>query len=148
MTPTEHRPAEGLHTDLWQQVRSSFHALNVRVIRLALALGVSLKDPRDLERVMRRAATASPPVDRRSTPDRREASRSGKGPDRRVAHQWEELRGLVVLRYGVQKRCLEDFGIDATRRVLAEVDVAMQREGFAPGAAGIDLDHDPGPGAA
>ncbi len=148
MTPTEHQLDGGLHTDPWQQVRSSFHALNVRVVRLALALGVSLNDPRDLDRVMRRSATASPPTERRSTADRRGASRSGQGPDRRVAHQWEELRGLMVLRYGVQKRCLEDFGIEVTRRVLAEVDVAMQREGFAPGAAGIDLDHDTGPDAA
>ncbi len=148
MTPMENRPAQGLHTDPWQQVRASFHALNVRLIRLALALGVSLENPRDLERVMRRSASASTQTERRSTADRRGASRSGQGPDRRVAHQWEELRGLVVLRYGVQKRCLEDFGIDVTRRVLAEVDTAMQREGFAPGAAGIDIDHDPGPGAA
>ena len=40
------------------------------------------------------------------------------------------------LRYGVQKRCLADFGIDVTCRVLAEIDAAMQREGFEPGAAG------------
>ena len=148
MTPMENRPAPGLHADPWQQVRASFHALNVREVRLALALGVSLENPRDMERVMRLSATASPQTERRSTPDRRGASRSGQGPDRRVAHQWEELRGLVVLRYGVQKRCLEEFGIEVTRRVLAEVDAEMQREGFAPGAAGMDLDHDPGPGAA
>jgi hypothetical protein len=124
----------------WDHARSSFHSLNVRSIRLAIVLGVSLGNPRDVEQVFHRPTSAPPALERRLGTERRGGARAGRGPDRRVAHQWEELRGLLVLRYGVQKRCLEDFGIDVTRRLLAEVQAELQREGFAPESTGIELE--------
>lgn len=140
MSTTEHPSGPGAQSPAWDHARSSFHALNVRSIRLAIALGVSLGNPRDIEQVFRRPASPAPEMDRRSGTDRRGGARAGRGPDRRVSHQWEELRGLLVLRYGVQKQCLDDFGLDVTRRLVAEVQADLQREGFAPGSAGIDLE--------
>ena len=120
--------------------RASFHGLNVRAIRLSIALGVSLNNVHDVDKVLQRTARSAPALERRTGPDRRAGSRTANGSDRRVGHLWEELRGLLVLRYGVQTRWLEDFGIDATRRLVAEVLTDLQREGFDPGSAGIDLE--------
>lgn len=129
----------------WQHMKLSFQELSVRIVRLSVALGVSLKDERDLQRVLSRPATPAPTNDRRSTPDRRAGDRAGRGPDRRVAHQWEELRGLLVLRFGVEKRCLDEFGIDVTRRILTETQAQLERAGFERGADGIDVERRFGP---
>ncbi len=131
--------ASAAQSQPWDPARASFHGLNVRVLRLAIALGVSLANPQDVDKVLRLGARTAPAVDRRGTPDRRGGSRSGNGSDRRVAHQWAELRGLLVLRYGLQKQCLDDFGLDVTRRLVAQVLTDLQREGFDPASAGIEV---------
>jgi hypothetical protein len=135
---TQHSSAGGNPAE--DHARISVHALNVRVIRLAIALGVSLDSETAVRQVLQRAAAASVLVDRRAGPERRTGSRAKRGPDRRVGHLFDELRGLLVLRYGLHKRCLDELGIDATRRILSAVRAELAREGFQPALAGIDLD--------
>ena len=115
------------------------HALNLRIVRLARTLDLSLQDERDLARAMGRASSRAHLTERRSMTERRTEPRSGRGPDRRVAHQWEELRGLLVLRYGVEKSCLDEFGIDVTRKIMTDGEAELERQGFKHGADGIDL---------
>ena len=84
-------------------------------------------------------AVRVPVPDRRVTPDRRAAPRAGMSPDRRKAHMREELRGLLVLRYGVARSYVDRVGVDATRHILVSAQEQLIREGFKPGADGTNL---------
>lgn len=115
---------------------SSIEALNVRIARLAIGLGVSLRNDAEVTRVMAHRVTVVT-TERRVTPERRSAPRPG--PDRRLAGRYEELRGLLVLRYDVERHCVDEVGVVAVRRIMIEVEARMERDGFEPGADGIDL---------
>lgn len=115
---------------------SSLEALNVRIARLAIGLGVSLHNDAEVIRVMTREVVVVT-TERRTAPERRSAARPGQ--DRRLSGRYEELRGLMVLRYDVERRCVEEVGVVETRRIMIEVEARMTREGFEPGADGIDI---------
>lgn len=121
-------------------MESSIEALNARIARLAIGLGVSLKSDDEVIRVMSRQQMVLVSHERRVGLERREASRTGSGPERRVAHQWEELRGLLVLRYDVETRYVDEVGVTATRQILVEAEAHLERAGFKPGADGVHLD--------
>ena len=112
--------------------------INARIARLAMALGVSLQSDDDITRAISRPKAAAHPVERRESADRRGDLRASS-PERRVAHQWEELRGLLVLRYGVEKRLVDEVGVDVTRHIMVESEQRLERDGFKPGADGVDL---------
>lgn len=134
--------------DHLKRVGASIEELNARIARLAIALGVNLETPDSVERVIAEAGTktrALPPPgmpDRRTRPtDRRAANALRSGPDRRQTHKWVELRGLMVLRYGMERQNIEHYGLDATRSLMTAASDHMTREGFKPGADGMDLKH-------
>jgi hypothetical protein len=124
-----------------RQMASSFEALNVRIARLAIALGVSLKSEAEVALALRPPVASVPPQERRSIPERREVSRADGSAERRTAHSREELRGLLVLRYEVQKHYVDQIGVLATRNILTEVEENLLRKGFKRGDDGMDLDH-------
>ena len=74
---------------------SSIEALNSRIARLAIGLGVSLKTDGDLARLMSRHQVSAVPRERQPI------------LDQPMENQWEELRGLLVLRYGVETSCVD-----------------------------------------
>lgn len=134
--------------DHLKRVGASIEELNARIARLAIALGVQLDTPDSVERVIAEAGTktrAEPPPgmpDRRAAAmDRRAASSLRSSPDRRQTHKWVELRGLMVLRYGVERQNIENYGLNATRSLMTAASDHMTREGFKPGADGMDLKH-------
>ena len=120
------------------QMESSLEALNARIARLAIGLGVSLTTEVEIARLMSRQQVLLVSQERRLAGERRDASRSGA--DRRLAYQFEELRGLLVLRYGVETRYVNEVGVVATRQILVEAEAHLVREGFKPGADGINLE--------
>ena len=125
--------------DQLRRMSASVRELSARIARLATNLGVDLENEAELERVMHIDAVRVPVPDRRVTPDRRAASRAGMSPDRRKAHLREELRGLLVLRYGVARSYVDRVGVDATRHILVSAQEQLIREGFKPGADGANL---------
>lgn len=127
--------------DHLKRVEASIEELNARIARLAIALGVNLDTPQSVERVIAEAGQktrAEPPP---GVPDRRAGRGSHGGPDRRQTHKWVELRGLMVLRYGMERQNIENYGLDATRSLMTAASDHMTREGFKPGADGTDLKH-------
>lgn len=115
--------------------------INARIARLAMALGVSLENEHEVQAAL---TTLQPPpidVDRRKTPDRRGGSRSGQ--DRRKGATRMELRGLLVLRYGTQRRFVEQVGPESARRLMQVVEQHMEQRGFDPGADGVHIDAPP-----
>lgn len=130
---------DDLIADQLRRMSDSVQELSARIARLAAHLGVDLESEAELERVLRIDAGRVPVPDRRVTPDRRGAPRVGMSPDRRRSHLREELRGLLVLRYGVARSYVERVGVDATRSILVSAQERLVREGFKPGADGANL---------
>jgi len=122
MTPEDLRPS-GMPAHVVFHLGESMGQLSERIARLSIALGVSLHKDADLARVM-------------SQPNLGEAQNAS---ERRQSGRWRELRALLVLRYGLQKRCLDDAGADVTRQMLSEHQERMQRDGFKAGADGFHL---------
>lgn len=116
-----------------QQMVSSIEVLNVRIARLAIALGVSLQNAADLADVMSRP-------DQRALPhQRRDPFQAHSSPGRRVARAREEIRGLLVLRYGIQRHYVNKVGVVVTREILMQAHDGLVRRGFRAGQDGIDL---------
>jgi hypothetical protein len=124
-----------------QSMESSIEALNARIARLAIGLGVSLENEAELAQLMRQNhPDSSVAHERRGNAGHVDIFHLEANPDRRVAHKREELRGLLVLRYGMQTRYVDEVGIDATRQIMEEAEAHLERDGFKPGADGIHLD--------
>lgn len=125
--PTDAPAASDPQAPGLQRMVLSFEALNARIARLALALGVSLQIEGELSVLVQSSQAQTEPQPSQST------------PERRIAAKWLELRGLMVLRYGVEMRYVDEVGVGAARQILTLAEEHMLREGFQSGADGIDL---------
>ena len=101
---------------------SSIEALNARIARLAIGLGVSIENDGDLAQLMSRHQTSAVPREHQS----------------RLGNQWEELRGLLVLCYSVETRYVDQLGVMAARQILVEAEQHLLLQGFNLGDDGID----------
>jgi hypothetical protein len=110
-----------------QRMESFLEELNARIARLSIALGISLKREDELERVIGELQ------------EQAELHASHSTADSRLISQRIELRGLLVMRYGVEQRFVDQVGATATRHILVEAEEHLARVGFEPGADGIDL---------
>lgn len=107
-------------------------ALNERIARLAIALGVSLEHEEDVRRVLQhKPATRAPSHDAHAPPH--------NDSHHDMSHVWTELRGLLVMRYGIEKHIADDLGASVTRRVFEQAEAQLASEGFKPGADGLDM---------
>ena len=139
VTVTEPQPRDAQLSQRLQELESSMEGLNVRIARLAIGLGVSLQDEQELAHVMSRVPVAAVPVEQRTSQELVLPDRELSGAARRKAHQWEELRGLLVLRYHAETRYVDEVGVLATRQILVEVEAHLERDGFRHGADGLHL---------
>lgn len=101
------------------RMTSSFVDINARIVRLAIALDVSLQNDDEVTQAMCRHEETS---------------------NRLLINKREELRGLLVLRYGMQTQYVDEVGIVATRQILIEAEEHLARKGFNPGDDGVNLD--------
>jgi len=102
-----------------QRLSASIERLNARIARLGVALDVALDQSAEVERVLQREATPS--------------------SDPRQRRLREELRGLLVLRYDMASSYSAELGARVARDLFVYAEEKLQREGFRPGADGIDL---------
>jgi hypothetical protein len=119
------------------RMEHSIEEINARIARLAIALGISLDNEEHIASVLHAPPSEPVPVERRA--DRQGHGRPWGGLDRRVAHTRQELRGLIVMRYGIEKRFVDQVGAPATRQIMIDAEAHMSREGFKAGADGVDL---------
>ncbi len=126
-----------MNDDASARLGASLEALNARIARLAIGLGISLDDRACMEKLMHQSAP--PPVvqERRVA---RQSSYPAGSVERRTAHQREELRGLLVLRYQMEASSVTDNGLEMTRQILQETEEHLVQKGFKPGADGLGLD--------
>jgi len=138
--PTEPFALDESQSDRLRQMEASIEALNMRIARLAIALGVSLDNDGEVASLMREQHTQTILHERRVTSEHLDVTHAHIGPECRVAHQRQELRGLLVMRYAVEKRFVDDAGIKVTREIMNAAEQQLERKGFKPGADGINLD--------
>lgn len=134
--PTESERTEEALAAHMQRMSGSIEQLSARIARLASALDVDLQNESELDRVLNMDGGGAPAHERRAAAN---SALPAGSPERRKSHLREELRGLLVLRYGVTRRFVDRVGVDATRHILVNAQDQLEREGFKPGAAGADL---------
>lgn len=116
------------HANEAQRIGSAVTDLNMRIARLAIALGIRLDQSEDVHRVLHHELS--------STSHHPES-------DRHRAHAYTELRGLLVMRYDIEKHLIEDMGLQLSRRILEDAELHLAVAGFKPGVDGLSLDlHD------
>lgn len=102
--------------------------LTMRIARLAIALGLKLDQEEDVHRVLHH--TDAPAV---------QDARTHAVVHLR-ARAWTELRGLLVLRYELERHLIEDMGLHLSRRILEDAELHLTIAGFHPGIDGLHLD--------
>jgi len=115
----------------------SLEQLNARIARLAMGLGVTLDEPHAMERLLERPRLPPGIEDRRKR--NLEAGHVGICPERRTAHLYEELRGLLVMRYQIEAESVSVHGLERTHEILSITETHLEQQGFKPGADGISL---------
>lgn len=123
-----------------RQMASSMAALNTRIARLASDLGASLKTDHALVQVLGSHDLAPLPRERRNMADSGEPARIAIDPTHRTTHKWHELRGLLVLRYSMEARYVDEVGVSAARQIMIEAEERLVRSGFNPGDDGVDFE--------
>ena len=102
--------------------------LTMRIARLAIALHLKLDQEQDVHRVLNQASPLEHPAGH-STSDQHLRSRA-----------WTELRGLLVLRYELERHLVEDMGLHLSRRILEDAELHLTIAGFQPGVDGLTLE--------
>jgi len=111
--------------------------LNVRIARLAIALKVPLVSDVDLQSALKNLGQPAIATERRSGSDRRSATRSQEGPERRLSYQRAELRGLLVMRYDVEVKLCDEVGAAAAQQIMESSVATLGRQGFHLGKPGL-----------
>ena len=138
MDPSSKTPGrDSFDANALLRIESTCKDLNVRIARLAVALGLSLDSAADVERVLHHQ------------PAPLHGSAGGRPADaaeRRREHWWIELRGLLLMRNEIEKRFVEEAGPAMAKDLMTGIEQQMERQGFKPGADGVDLGRLPGRG--
>ena len=100
------------------QIEASFEALNERIARLSISLGIELNEEHQIHDLL---SMAEP----------------HQHHDTHQVRSWTELRGLLVLRYSMEKNFAEKVGAETLKQILLEAESHLERSGFKPGADGI-----------
>lgn len=122
-----------------QKMQSVIGDINERIARLAIALRVPLSNNQDVINAIQLLQNPEVAQERRHLADRRSAERRAASPDRRASYQRSELRGLLVLRYGVELRMAENMGASVTEAIMEGAATTLEKHGFEPGAGGAQL---------
>lgn len=123
-------PMYAMNDPATERLRASIEALNARIARLAIGLGLSLDKQSDLDQLLEQ--THGHTSGQQGT-----ALKLSSG--HREGHQRNELRGLLILRYRLEADTLSDIGLDATREVFEKSRDNLISRGFKPGADGSVL---------
>jgi len=98
--------------------------LNARIARLAMVLKAPLESEEEMQRILSNDAEFL------HAPEPGGSS----GGDHRVRSEWQELRGLLVLRCDLMSHTLNELGLQLTQQITCNVEEQLEREGFKPGA--------------
>lgn len=117
------------------RAESTLVEINTRIARLAMSLNAPLATEADIQSILNR----EPPF---LQPHARELiSNPFNHEEGRIIHQWEELRGLLMLRCELMTQSIRELGLKVTLEISSGTEAELQREGFKPGAEGFNMLH-------
>lgn len=126
--PTEKQDTESLRNSA-SRIESSLADINTRIARLSRLLNASLETDEDIVKILQRNNPFLRP----------HATNALSQSEHRIVHEWEELRGLLVLRCELMTHSFNDIGFDATVKMTVHMEERLVRGGFEPGAEGFDM---------
>ncbi len=105
-----------------ERMEEVIEELDKRIARMAIGLNVDLSDEENLLTIIHQ---------------KHEHFESNHSHEKTHIH---ELRGLIVLRYGIEKQYVELIGAKATKQLLLIAEEHLLQMGFHQAADGINLD--------
>ena len=111
----------------------SFADLNARIARLAMFVGASLSSQAEIQKIIHRQ------VPFYQTHVTAAGGSAAHGASDRTAQEWEELRGLLVLRCNLMASMLNELGLPLTEQIVMQAEEHLERVGFKRGADGFAL---------
>ena len=109
-------------------IETALERLNERIARLARVLEISLESESVRLKILDGSLSIAS-----------EGQHADTAHARRRRHEWEELRGLMVLRMHLIKETLDDLGLEPTYQIALVVHERMTLEGFPPGSDGFEM---------
>jgi hypothetical protein len=109
--------------------------INTRIARLAMSLNAPLATEADIQSILNRESPFLQPH------ARERISNAFNHEEGRVIHQWEELRGLLMLRCELMTQSIRELGLKVTLEISSGTEAELEREGFKPGAEGFNMLH-------
>ena len=116
------------------RVENTLVEVNTRIARLAMSLNAPMVTEANILSILNRESPFLQPHAReqvRNDPFNHEESRR--------IHQWEELRGMLVLRGELMTQSIKDLGLEVTLEINSGIKAELERDGFKPGADGFDM---------
>ena len=118
------------------RVENTLVEVNTRIARLAMSLNAPLGTEADVLKILNRESPFLQPhahEQAHNDPFNHEESR--------LIHQWEELRGMLILRSELMTQSIKDLGLEVMREINSGIKAELERDGFKPGADGFDMLH-------
>lgn len=111
----------------------SLEELNTRIARLSLFLEADIVSDDALDQIFERR------IPQLQHPAFAAGPNSMQSLERRQHNDWEELRGLLILRCEIMTNYIDEFGLETTRELAETAEAALEAHGFKPGADGLRL---------
>ncbi len=124
--------ADAMPEDI-RRVENALADVSARIARLAMSLDAPVATLSDFESILNKEVPMLAQPARTLT-----GSFPGDG-HQRVAREWEELRGLLLLRCDMVRQLVKSHDLHTATTVLAEIETQLTSEGFEPGAQGFNL---------
>lgn len=116
-----------------KRMENALADVSARIARLAMSLDAPVATLTDFESILNKEVPmlAQPA---------HTLSDSFPGDERpRLVREWEELRGLLLLRCDMVSQLVKSHDLHTATTVLAEIEAKLESEGFQPGAQGFNL---------
>ena len=125
-------PTDTLPEDI-RRTENKLADISSRIARLAMALDAPIATLNDIESILNKETPmlAQPAFHRDQT-------FLGTG-NARLAHEWEELRGLLLLRCDIVTQLIKTHDLHTATTVLNEIEAQLEHEGFQHGDLGFNL---------
>ena len=104
-----------------QRLEKTFEQLSARIVRLTKLLDIKLDTENGIDQAIHRA------------------SQIIEGTHDHHTRLWQELRGLLVLRYRIEKSSVQELGLPVIQTVITELEQHLEASGYTPKVDGLDL---------
>lgn len=116
-----------------RRMENTLADVSARIARLAMSLDAPVATLSDFESILNKE------VPELAQPAHTLTDAFPGDGRQRLAREWEELRGLLLLRCDMVRHLVKSHDLHTATTVLAEIEAKLESEGFQPGAQGFNL---------